>query len=364
LNEKSLVFFVIVLLCVGFISLSSFEIVQDYVKPVSDSTHVVLNHLMKLAVAIAFFVVFLYTDHRLLFSKQIIVGGYVLSLVLLTVVLFLPSGERGAHRWIDLGSFSFQPSELVKIYILLFLAWYVEKNSLFMKKFFRGFLKPILLVSPPLFLVLIEPDFSTFVLLVFMVILTLYAAETRGIYVLSFFLVIIFLFISMYKTGVLEHFLKNYQMERLISYLRGNVSEQVVEAVNAIRNGGTLGKGLVLGEEKLFVPVVTSDFVLAIVGEELGFIGLGVVLFSFYGLVHSLVKVATKMHTVPSVRTFISGFAILIMLQVMTNVGVISGILPVTGVTLPLVSYGGSSLLSIMIGFGIVGNMILESERE
>jgi cell division protein FtsW len=70
------------------------------------------------------------------------------------------------------------------------------------------------------------------------------------------------------------------------------------------------------------------------------------------------------MHTVPSVRTFISGFAILIMLQVMTNVGVISGILPVTGVTLPLVSYGGSSLLSIMIGFGIVGNMILESERE
>lgn len=137
-----------------------------------------------------------------------------------------------------------------------------------------------------------------------------------------------------------------------------------MRAVEAIRSGGAVGKGLVLGEEKLFVPVVTSDFILAIVGEELGYIGLGVVLFSFYGLIHSLVKVVSRMQPMLSVKTFISGFAILIMLQVMVNVGVISGIFPVTGVTLPLVSYGGSSLLATMIGFGIVGNMILESERE
>ncbi|AJG40576.1 cell division protein FtsW [Thermotoga sp. RQ7] len=363
MNEKSLVFFIIVLLCVGFMALSSFEMVQDYIRPTSERS-VILNHLLKLTVALAFFVVFLYTDHRLLFSKQVIVGGYILSLVLLMIVLILPGGETGAHRWIDLGYFSFQPSELVKIYTILFLAWYVEKNQLYMKRLFRGFLKPLLLVSPFLFLILVEPDFSTFVLLLLTVLLTLYVAETRGVYVLTFFLIGVISFIYMYRMGILDNILRSYQMQRIVSYLKGNVSEQVMRAVEAIRSGGAVGKGLVLGEEKLFVPVVTSDFILAIVGEELGYIGLGVVLFSFYGLIHSLVKVVSRMQPMLSVKTFISGFAILIMLQVMVNVGVISGIFPVTGVTLPLVSYGGSSLLATMIGFGIVGNMILESERE
>lgn len=233
-----------------------------------------------------------------------------------------------------------------------------------MKRLFRGFLKPLLLVSPFLFLILVEPDFSTFVLLLLTVLLTLYVAETRGVYVLTFFLIGVISFIYMYRMGILDNILRSYQMQRIVSYLKGNVSEQVMRAVEAIRSGGAVGKGLVLGEEKLFVPVVTSDFILAIVGEELGYIGLGVVLFSFYGLIHSLVKVVSRMQPMLSVKTFISGFAILIMLQVMVNVGVISGIFPVTGVTLPLVSYGGSSLLATMIGFGIVGNMILESERE
>ncbi|PLV58988.1 FtsW/RodA/SpoVE family cell cycle protein [Thermotoga sp. KOL6] len=363
MNEKSLAFFVIILLCVGFMALSSFEVVQDYIKP-SNNSSVVLNHLIKLMFAIVFFIVFLYTDYRLLFSKHIIAGGYILSIALLIAVFFFPETETGAHRWIDLGVFSFQPSEVVKIYVILFLSWYVEKNQLFMKRFFRGFLKPILLISPFLILILLEPDFSTFVLIFLLVILTLYVAETRGVYVLSLFMIILIFFTYAYESGSLDKILKGYQIERLVSYLKGNVSEQVMKAVDAVRSGGIAGKGLMLGEEKLFVPVVTSDFVLAIVGEELGFIGLGVVLFSFYGLVHSLVKVVSKMQPIPAVKTFIAGFAIFIMLQVMVNVGVISGILPVTGVTLPLVSYGGSSLLSTMIGFGIVGNMILESGRE
>lgn len=120
-----------------------------------------------------------------------------------------------------------------------------------MKRLFRGFLKPLLLVSPFLFLILVEPDFSTFVLLLLTVLLTLYVAETRGVYVLTFFLIGVISFIYMYRMGILDNILRSYQMQRIVSYLKGNVSEQVMRAVEAIRSGG-LWERVLFWEKKSF----------------------------------------------------------------------------------------------------------------
>lgn len=366
MNEKALVFFVLVLISVGLLTMASLEFLEEYASPV-EKQNLFLSHVGKVVIAFLFFLLFLYLDHRLLFKKRVIAVGYVLSVVMLVLLFFdLPFVERdlGARRWFNLGYFSFQPSEFVKVYLIIFLSWYIDKHQSEMKKFFTGFLKPLLLVSPILFLILLEPNLSTFLLLLFTTLFVLYAGETRGSYVLGFLAVLVFLGILGFKTGLVNHLLEGYQIERLRMFLSGDVSEQVSKALEGIKNGGILGKGIMLGESKLIVPVITTDFVLAAVGEELGYIGLAIVLFSFYGLVHTLVKLSAKMYNDLVVRNFIAGFAILIMLQVMVNVGVVAGLIPVTGMPLPFVSHGGSSMAVSMAGLGIIGNMVLEKGTE
>lgn len=366
MNEKALVFFVLVLISVGLLTMASLELLEEYSSPLGKQ-NLFLSHLGKVLMAFMFFLLFLYLDYKLLFKKRVIVVGYFLSILMLILLfLDLPFVEKdlGARRWFNLGYFSFQPSEFAKVYLIVFLSWYIDKHQDEMKKFFAGFLKPLLLVSPILFLILMEPNLSTFLLLLLTTLFVLYVGETRGIYVLGFLALLVLLGVMGFKTGFVGHLLEEYQFERLKMFLSGNLSEQVSRALESIKEGGVLGKGIALGESKLVVPVITTDFILAAVGEELGYIGLAIVLFSFYGLVHTLVKLSAKMYNDLVVRNFIAGFAILIMLQVMVNVGVVAGLIPVTGMPLPFVSHGGSSMAVSMAGLGIIGNMVLEKGTE
>jgi len=358
LDYRSIAFFVIILLALGTLAVVSVEFLSDYKTIGAEKGSLFLNHIVKLVVGMLVLAFFSSLDYKIHFSRNVISVYYFLSI--LGLVLALVTGSPvGARRWIKIGGITVQPSEFVKVIMIIFLSYYVSKYSDKMKNILYGLILPIAYLLPLYFLVALEPDMSTFLIMFFVTLLILYTSGTRGIYVFSFIVLSILTLLLLYKYG----FLRSYQIQRIEGFLKGEVSEQVLMAIEAAKSGGIFGKGLNLGELKILVPVSTSDFVIAVIGEELGYFGIAAVFFSYYGLVSALIKSAQKFASNIIIRTFITGYGILIMVQAMVNLGVTAGLLPVTGVTLPFVSHGGSSLTAFMIGLGIVMSMILRSEE-
>jgi cell division protein FtsW len=157
-------------------------------------------------------------------------------------------------------------------------------------------------------------------------------------------------------------------MERIQSFLglsQEITSEgQVDVSLQAISSGGLLGEGLGMGNYKYIIPVQFTDFIFAILGEELGFVGMAIFLFLYYFMCRNLIKAAINGIYNNAAKVFIVAFAYLIMLQVVINVGVVFGLLPPTGVTLPFVSYGGSSMMAFLGGFGFFLSALNESPKD
>ncbi len=358
MDYRSIAFFVIILLVLGSLAVVSVEFLSDYKTIGAEKGNLFLNHVIKLTIGMLVLALFSSLDYRIHFSKNAVSVYYFLSIM--GLILALTTGSPvGARRWIRIGRITIQPSEFVKVVIIILLSYYVSKYSDRMKNVMYGLILPIVYLIPIYFLVALEPDMSTFLIMLFVTLLILYTSGARGIYVLSFILLSALALFLSYNYG----FLRSYQIQRIEGFLKGEVSEQVLMAIEAVKSGGIFGKGLNLGELKILVPVSTSDFVIAVIGEELGYFGIAAIFFSYYGLVSALIKSAQKFASDITARTFITGYGILIMVQAMVNLGVTAGLLPVTGVTLPFVSHGGSSLTAFMIGLGIVMSMILRSEE-
>ncbi len=355
MDHKAILLFVLIILVIGTVTMTSVEMI-DVIKGSGDPRGAVISVTEKLLISFAFFLMASAMDYRIHGRKEVIWLYYSISAALLLSTFLFPAR---AHRWIRLDGFSFQPSELVKIFIIVFLSSYVSSCEK-VQSFWHGILKPLLILSPLYALVVLEPDLSTTVILIVLSVLILYTAGAKLSHVLILVGVFLFLGLLAFKLN----FLKSYQLARLSSFLKGKVSEQVLAALSSARSGGVLGKGINLGELKMTVPVVESDFVMAAIGEELGIFGIAVVLLSYLGLVYSLIRTATKVVEDNFGKYILIGYAYLIMIQVMVNVGVSSGILPITGVTLPFISSGGSSLMSFMIGLGIVVNVVWGGRKE
>jgi len=339
-----------VLIAVGLVVISSLEVSAQMNLYGGVAREIFRSHVVKLSVGFVFMTITCFVDYR--YHEKYAWFYYALAIILLLVpYTFPPVG--GARRWIFLPGFSFQPSEFAKFATIVCFAAYIKKRKDRMKSFMEGFLKPLLLLLPILGLIVFEPDLSSSLIVLLVVLLMLYSHGSKLLYLLSTFGSLVFLFFLAQKFGIL---LKGYQLSRLKAFFAGDLPEQVVQAVQAFREGGFLGKGIGLGDVKLSVPAVITDFVFAAIGEELGLIGiLGVVLL-FFLLVWTMLKLIESSDDT-FVTAFISGLALLIMVQVLVNLGVVSGMLPVTGVTLPFVSYGGSSLAMMMASLGVVINM-------
>ena len=355
MEYKSILLFVLIILLIGTITMMSVEMI-DVIKGSGDPRRAIISVTEKLLISFAFFLIASATDYRIHGKREMIWLYYTISVSLLVSTFFFPAR---AHRWIRLGGFSFQPSELVKIFVIVFLSSYISRCEK-IQSFWHGILKPLLILSPIYALVALEPDLSTTVILIVLSVLILYTAGAKFSHVLILVGAFLFLGFLAFKLNLL----KSYQLARLSSFLKGRISEQVLAALSSARSGGVLGKGINLGELKMTVPVVESDFVMAAIGEELGLFGIAVVLLSYLGLVYSLIRAALKIVEDSFGKYVIIGYAYLIMIQVMVNVGVSSGILPITGVTLPFISSGGSSLMSFMIGLGIVVNIVWGGRKE
>jgi len=270
---------------------------------------------------------------------------------LLLVLAFGPQ-INGARRWLTFGFFSIQPTEMTKLAVVLYLAAFLANPNHRITDWRRGFLPPVAVVSSLCLLIVVEPDLGSIVIigLVFVCMMFVAGARLRHLaclglpMILGFFALIA---ISPERWERFTTFLNPFQDREGAGY-------QLVQSLLALENGGVFGVGLGQGKQKLlYLPEGHTDFVLALIGEELGLIGTLGLLGLFVILVFKGFRVAALAPDVFG-RFLALGITLLLTLQAMINAGVVSGMLPTKGLTLPLVSYGGSSLLTTMLAIGIL----------
>jgi len=286
---------------------------------------------------------------------------YVLSLMLLVLVLFIGSDIRGASAWIKIGSFSIEPVEFVKIALIILLAKYFSQRHVQIYRFSFIVVSGIY-IGVPLALVLMQPDLGSAIVIlgiwVFMMLISGISKKHLFILFLSGALLAGFAWINIFK---------EYQKDRIMTFLNPYSDPQgagynVIQSMIAIGDGGLFGRGLGSGSQVQFgfLPEAHTDFIFAATAEEFGLLGV-VFIFSLLSVVlWRIIKIAISADN-NFARLFCAGLVSWIFVQITINAGMNLGVMPVTGITFPFLSYGGSSLLSLFIALGLVQSIKLRS---
>ncbi|MDI3472569.1 MAG: cell division protein FtsW [Thermotogaceae bacterium] len=352
-EARSLLLILTTVIAIGLVVMYSASYITAFKWPYPDFDYYLKRQVFAIFVGFVAMLIASIVDYKT--HRRFILHYYMLVFALLVIALAFP-GKGGSRRWIDLGYFDLQPSELAKLLIILFVAHYADKQRVHMKTFVKGFIVPTSFIGVLLLLVFVEPDLSTTIYLTLLFLIMLYVGGTRGIYILLMIGLGISLFFLAYKFELL----KDYQIERIESFvdvITGKINStwhQASSSINAVKNGGFIGLGLGLGELKYYIPVQFSDFIFAVLGEELGFVGISGLLILYVLMVRQMLKAAFESIKDDFGRMLTIGYAFMVLLQVTINISVVLGILPTTGLTLPFVSYGGSSILVFLTGYGIV----------
>ena len=287
----------------------------------------------------------------------------LLSLVLLGI-LILPGWRHevgGSARWLKFSFLSFQPAELAKLALVIYLAHSLAKKEGRMKSFSAGFLPYVIILGVFFVLVLKQPDFGTGIVFAALVFIMLFVAGTRLLFLGSTLLAALpaLLFLALRA---------DYRKERLLSFLNpwsdpGNAGFQIIQSFLAFGAGKLFGVGLGDGKQKLFyLPEVHTDFILPVIGEELGLLGVTVVIILFVLLIIRGFQICLR---APDLfGTYLAlGIATLMAVQTLLNMGVVMGLLPTKGSTLPFISYGGTSLIINLVAVGILLNISSRTVR-
>ncbi|OHP86757.1 rod shape-determining protein RodA [Staphylococcus sp. HMSC063A11] len=298
---------------------------------------------------------------------------YFIFCVLLIGLLILPETSitpiiNGAKSWYSFGPISIQPSEFMKVILILALAKSVSNHNRFtFNKSFQTdlvlFFKIIGISIVPMALILLQNDLGTTLVICAIIIgIMLVSGITWRILAPLFIAAFVFggtiILAIIYKPTLIESLLgvKMYQMGRINSWLdpysySAGDGYHLTESLKAIGSGQLFGKGFNHGE--VYIPENHTDFIFSVVGEEMGFIGAVVLLLIFLALIFHLIRLATKVES-PFSKIFIIGYVSLLVFHILQNIGMTIQLLPITGIPLPFISYGGSSLWSLMVGIGVV----------
>jgi cell division protein FtsW len=292
-------------------------------------------------------------DYRVLRRPGVVYSVLAAATLCLIVVLFLEP-VNDTHRWIRAGALSFQPAELAKLGIVLFLAYHIERRADRVNEF-QTLFPALLLLGWFGFLVFIQPDLGTAFTLVLTGGVMLYIAGVRLRY---------FALLALPAAAVLYQAIMTvaWRRGRILSFLdpwsdRQGAGYQVIQSLIAVGSGGVTGVGLMEGTQKLFyLPYPYSDFIYAVIGEELGMIGALAVLLAFVILLWRGLRAAWSAPD-DFGRFLAAGLTLSIVLQAFINISVTLGLLPTKGIPLPFISAGGSSLLFALIGVGLIANV-------
>ena len=289
---------------------------------------------------------------------------YVISFLFLLLVFALGTTRLGAQRWLRLGWFNFQPSELSKIVMVIFLARYFSRKAvddidLLSGKFGlgRGLILPFFFTAIPVALIIEQPDLGSGIILLILFISMLYLTNVRLRYIFTF------LAVMSLPLPFMWHLLRDYQKDRLLVFLNPNIDPlgagyTVIQSKIAIGSGWLWGKGWLSGTQSQlhFLPESHTDFIFATFSEEWGFLGSLTLLFLYFLLIRQGFLIAQR--TQDSFGKLLAyGITLMLAIQVSVNVAMNLGLAPVVGIPLPLMSYGGSSIFVTFIALGILANI-------
>ncbi len=289
--------------------------------------------------------------------KKWAVPFLVVAFLLLIIVLLPGIGKnvKGAQRWLGVGMLRVQPSEVIKLSLVIFMALGLSKYKDRMRYFARGMLPFLVILALACGLILLQPDLGTAVSAAGTVYIMLFAAGARGKHMF-------YLALSGLAAIGAAIILEPYRMSRFLAFLdpwkdpRGT-GFHIIQSLYALGSGGLFGAGLGQSHQKFFyLPEQHTDFIFAVLGEELGFIGGAFVLLLFLIFVWRGFKIALSSQD-PFASLLAVGVTSMIALQAIINIGVVTGSLPITGIPLPLISFGGSSLVFTLTGVGILLNI-------
>lgn len=287
--------------------------------------------------------------------KKFTIPFAVISIVLLVLVLFVAKEVKGATRWINLGFFQLQPSEMGKLAVIMVIAHYCAEIKDGIKNFVVGIVFPLIFVVIICLLILREPDLGTTIVIFATALIMLFAAGARVFHLAIPGLIGL-------GAGTALIITEPYRWERLIAFLdpwkdpKGD-GWQIIQSLYALGSGGPLGLGLGMSRQKFnYLPEAHTDYIFSILGEELGLLGTITVILLFFFLAWRGYKVAIAADDSYG-RMLAVGITSYLIFQAMLNISVVTSSIPVTGITLPFLSYGGSSLLISLISVGILLNI-------
>jgi len=345
--DYRLLLLAVIICLIGLILLYSASYQRSLVSGVS----FVVRQMIWVVIGLSALLIIANINYRKLVETSYIL--YAINLLFLVLVLFLGKVQLGAQRWLQLGNFVFQPSELAKVIIILVLAKYLgERDSRHQQT--KKILVSLGIVAVPLILILKQPDLGTATVFLPILFCMLYVWGAHLKYLLGL------AGIGLVCSPFLWHFLRDYQRQRLLVFLNPNIDPlgagyTVIQSKIAIGSGGFLGKGWLAGTQNQlnFLPEHHTDFIFSVLGEEWGFLGSIVLILLYLFLINQGLKIAGQTKDV-SGKLLAVGVTAMLSFQIIVNIGMSIGLMPITGLTLPLVSYGGSSLLMTMISIGIL----------
>lgn len=358
-NDLGFFISVIILTIVGFIMVYSSSSI--YAGDIfNDRYYFVKKHI--LFIFIGAFTCFIFSKINYKFYRPYLGCFFWLTIIILFLTLIPGVGFKikGARRWLNFGLFRFQTSELAKIMLIFFLAHYYEKKNEFKDSFVVYVILPLTVVIFIGILILLEPNFSTFALILFTFIGVMFVAGAR---LLHIFLYLGAPFVSFCVIAIM---FAPYRLKRIISFLdpwqdAAGSGFQIIQSMLAIYGGSWFGVGLGKSKLKLhYLPEAHNDFIFSIIGEEFGVIGCFLIIVLLGSLVYYGFKIAVNCNDLFG-KYLVFGIIFSIGIQALINMSVTLGLLPVTGLPLPFISYGGASFLSLMMMIGVVFNVAKHS---
>ena len=310
------------------------------------------SHIVRFSVFFLMFLIISFFQIRFWFATSFLI--YIIFFILLLCVKYFGLTSSGSQRWLNFYIMNLQPSELMKIGLILFLSKYYHRVNEYDVNKLNYLFVPITALIAPVLLVVTQPDLGTSILIAAGGVIVVWLAGVR----IKFFAYASILLISLLPIAI--SFLKPYQKARILTFLNPDrdplgAGYQIIQSKIAIGSGGIFGKGFLNGSQSYldFLPEKHTDFIFTLFSEEFGFIGSISILLLYVLIIHRIKKIG-DMTKSNFGKLYCYSFATALFVYIVVNMGMVLGLLPIVGAPLPIMSYGGSSMLSIMFGLGIV----------
>ena len=340
-------FLIIIVAIIG--SLSVFSI---YSTESGNFSYYTKNHLIRFLVFFSMFLILSFIRVSAWYRQAYIF--YILGILLLLFVMFFGISASGSKRWINLFIMNLQPSELMKIAVIVCFARYYHRIQSSDIQSYKYLLQPIILLLIPCYLVITQPDLGTAILIAGSGLAIIWLA---GLNLKYFVYSGLILLVSL---PFVVSILKPYQKSRILTFFNPErdplgAGYQIIQSKIAIGSGGFLGKGFLQGTQSYleFLPEKHTDFIFTLFSEEFGFVGSIILIFLYALLIYRIIRIGFLSRSFFA-KLYCFGFASALFLYIFVNIAMVLGLLPIVGAPLPIMSYGGSSMLSIMLGLSIV----------